>query len=460
MDNSKNNRATKSFTDVIGSARERLRILAQTRPSIDRTAKPRWPLAAVGGFSLLGMVAAFAIAPSDSGNEVSRQTVVETLNSLAPTLIGDDGNGYLREERIERGDTLSSLLLRLGVDDRDAFEFLRGHSDAQAMARQLRPGKAVSARTGDNGELLALYFPLNGRDATLVVERKGAGFHVSEQAMALETRTVFKSGEIRHSLFGATDAADIPDAVATQLAEVFGGDIDFLRDLRRGDHFSVVYEMLHHRGHAVRSGRILAAEFTNNQKTYTAYWHASSDGRGGYYSREGQSLRKAFLRSPLEFSRVTSGFSGARFHPVLQTWRAHKGVDYGAPTGTRVRSVADGVVEFAGKQNGYGNMVLVRHGGAYSTAYGHLSGFGPGIRSGARVGQSDTIGYVGMTGLATGPHLHFEFRVNGQQVNPLAVSLPAALPLEATQLAAFRNAVSALDAQLQLARQVSIAASE
>jgi murein DD-endopeptidase MepM/ murein hydrolase activator NlpD len=460
MTHSKKNRATSTFKNAVGSTRERLRILAQSRPGIDRLATLRWPVAAVGSFSLLGMVAAFAIAPADNTADVARQTVVETLNTLAPTLIGDDGSGYLREERIERGDTLSSLLLRLGVNDREAFDFLRSHADAQTIARQLRPGKSVSARTGDNGELRALYFPLNGRDATLVVERKASRFVASEQAMALETRTVFKSGEIRHSLFGATDAADIPDAIATQLAEVFGGDIDFLRDLRRGDRFSVVYEMIHHRGHAVRSGRILAAEFVNNQKAYSAYWHTTGDGRGGYYSREGQSLRKAFLRSPLEFSRVTSGFSSARFHPVLQTWRAHKGIDYGAPTGTRVRSVADGVVEFAGKQNGFGNLVVVRHGGAYSTAYGHLSGFGPGIRNGARVGQSDTVGYVGMTGLATGPHLHFEFRVNGQQVNPLAVSLPPAIPLEASQLVAFRNAAAALDGQLQLARQITVAASE
>ncbi|MRD73842.1 peptidoglycan DD-metalloendopeptidase family protein [Rhodocyclus tenuis] len=435
-------------------------ILAQSHPAIDRLARLRWPLSIAGACSLLGMVTAFAIAPSDDKQAIDQRTVVETLNNLAPTLIASEGAEFLHEDRILRGDTLSSLLLHLGVDDRTAFDFLTNNSDAHVIARQLRPGKSVSARTGANGELRALYFPLNGKDATLIVERNGEHFSAREEAMALQTQTHFKSGEIRYSLFGATDSAGIPDAIATQLADVFGADIDFLRDLRKGDRFSVVYEMLYYKGQAIRSGRILAAEFVNNQKTYTAFWYAPDNSRGGYYTRDGQNLRKAFLRSPLEFSRVTSGFTTARFHPILQTWRAHKGIDYGAPIGTRVRSVADGTVEFAGQQNGYGNLIVVRHAGAYSSAYGHLSGFGPGIRKGAHVAQSDTLGYVGMTGMATGPHLHYEFRVNGQQVNPLALNLPASLPLEPTQMAAFRRTVPARAEQLGLAKQVTVAASE
>lgn len=443
------------------SRRERLRILAHSHPGIERVSRLRWPLAGIGAFSLLGMMAAFATAPADDTSTVAQQTVIETLDGLTPQLVGVSAdNEYLREERVQRSDTLSTLLIRLGVSDAEAFNFIRNDPRTQQMARQLRPGKTVSVRTGESGDLHALYFPLNGKDALLVVERRNGRLEASEQPMALEARTVFKSGEIRYSLFGATDTAGIPDPIATQLAEVFGGDIDFLRDLRKGDRFSVVYEMLQHRGQFVRSGRILAAEFVNNQKTYTAYWHTTSDGHGGYYNRNGESLRKAFLRSPLEFSRVTSGFTSARFHPVLQTWRAHKGVDYGAPIGTSVRTVANGVVEFAGQQNGYGNLLIIRHAGAYSSAYGHLKGFAAGIRKGAAVQQGETIGYVGQTGMATGPHLHYEFRVNGQQVNPLAVNLPPATPLDPKQLAAFRNALPAQDQLMQLARQVSVAASD
>jgi murein DD-endopeptidase MepM/ murein hydrolase activator NlpD len=349
---------------------------------------------------------------------------------------------------------------RLGIADREAFDFVRQNPEAQSVSRQLRPGKIVTAKTGENSELHTLYFPLNGKDSLLVIERHGNGFAVSEQALKLEAQTVIKSGEIRSSLFGATDAAGIPDAIAMQLAEIFGGDIDFHRDLRKGDRFSLVYEVLNHRGQAIRSGRILSAEFSNNQRTFNAHWFQAEEGKGGYYTEDGKSLRKAFLRSPLEFSRVTSGFTNARFHPVLQTWRAHKGVDYGAPTGTKVRAVADGTVEVATRQGGYGNLIILRHQGTYSTAYGHLSGFGTGIRKGARVNQGDTIGYVGQTGLASGPHLHYEFRVNSQQVNPLAVTLPTAIPLEASQLSRYKNTIAPLRAQLQLAKQIQLASIE
>ncbi|MBV5349858.1 M23 family metallopeptidase, partial [bacterium] len=195
-------------------------------------------------------------------------------------------------------------------------------------------------------------------------------------------------------------------------------------------------------------------------KNYSAYWFQTEDGKGGYYSTDGKNLRKAFLRSPLEFSRVTSGFSNSRFHPVLQISRAHKGVDYGAPVGTKVRSVADGNVEFAGVQGGYGKLIVLKHQGSFSTAYGHLSGFAPNIKKGARVSQGDTIAYVGQTGLASGPHLHYEFRVNSQQVNPLAVTLPTAIPLEASQISRFKAATEPLRANLVLAKQIKTAAIE
>jgi len=268
---------------------------------------------------------------------------------------------------------------------------------------------------------------------------------------------------IRLSLFGAADAAGIPDSVAIQLADIFGGDIDFLRDLRKGDRFSVVYELQTLNGRAVRSGRVLAAEFVNNGKVHRAVWFPGSDAEGkksgGWYAPDGKNLRKAFLRSPIEFSRVSSGF-GMRMHPFLQSWRAHKGVDYAAPTGTRVRSVGDGVVELAGPSGGYGNMVVVRHQGQYSTVYAHLSGFARGIRKGTRVAQGETIGMVGQSGWATGPHLHYEFRVGADARNPLTIALPAALPVPAHELGAFRVYSEPLAARLDLLASTQIALAE
>ncbi|MFA7242139.1 MAG: peptidoglycan DD-metalloendopeptidase family protein [Sulfuricellaceae bacterium] len=424
------------------------RILAQSQLVIDRIARHRHAAVGFATVSVLGMAAAFAVAPTDDSRHVQLQTVVEKLALPAVTISLSEQESYIREERVQRGDTLPSLLSRLGINDQEALSFLRLDTIAQQMARQLRPGKSVTAKTGDGGELLALHFPVSGKDTLIIVERGQHGFIAQEQPVSLETRTIVRSGEVRYSLFGATDAAGIPDGVATQLAEIFGGDIDFHRDLRKGDRFSVVYEMLYQRGQPVRSGKIIAAEFTNDKRTYQAYWYVAEGSRGGYYTADGKSLRKAFLRSPLEFSRVTSGFTTSRFHPVLNTWRAHKGVDYGAPIGTRIRSVADGTIEFAGRQGGYGNLLIVRHQGIYSTAYGHLNGFAPGIRKGTRVAQGDILGYVGQTGLASGPHLHYEFRVRNQQVNPLAVTLPTTQPLDTAQLPRFKASTEPLRAQI------------
>jgi murein DD-endopeptidase MepM/ murein hydrolase activator NlpD len=435
-------------------------ILAHSKSAIERLNRHRWAVTSVGGVALLGMMTAFALVPPGDEDRVTMQTVLEQLTTPSSILIETGNDIFLREERVIRSDTLSTLSSRLGITDLEALNFLRNNSQTQSISRQLRPGKVVTAKTGLQGELHELYFPLNEKDANLVVKRTANGFVANTQILKLEPQTVIKSGEIRNSLFGATDAAGIPDAIATQLAEIFSGDIDFYRDLRKGDRFSLVYETLTHRGQPLRSGRILTAEFTNNQKTYSAYWFQTEDGKGGYYSPDGKNLRKAFLRSPLEFSRVTSGFSLSRFHPVLQISRAHKGVDYGAPVGTKVRAVADGSVEFSGVQGGYGKLLILKHQGSFSTAYGHLSGFAPAIKKGARVSQGETIAYVGQTGLVSGPHLHYEFRVNSQQVNPLAVTLPTAIPLEASQISRFKEATEPLRANLVLAKQMNAAAIE
>ena len=385
------------------------------------------------GISLFSMVAALGTVNDFRPTDISRQQVVERLALPALTAAGDSEQSFLREERVQRGDTVMELLKRLGIDDPAAVGFLKGNTAAQSLFRQLSPGKNLTARTGSQGELQTLIFPLNGgKDQALVVERRGEEFSASEQALPLETQIVMKTAEIRYSLFGASDAAGIPDSIATQLADIFGGDIDFHRDLRKGDRFAVIYESVNYLGRAVRSGRVLAAEFVNDGKTYRAAWFADPAGgenSSGYYTADGKNIRKAFLRSPLEFSRITSGFTSARFHPVLKKWRAHKGIDYGAPTGTRVKATGNGVVEYVGVQGGYGKVVILRHQSRYTTLYGHLSGFAAGLRKGNRVSQGDIIGFVGATGLASGPHLHYEFRVSNVHQNPLAMALPSAPPL-------------------------------
>ncbi len=412
----------------------------------------------VASASAFGMVAAFGTAPSTAEIAPIMRPVVEELAKPAIEPVDSVAAIYVREERIQRGDTVASLLSRLGADGNAALAYLRSEPKADSIFRQMSPGKTITARVAHDGSLDSLIFPLNGgSDQALLIERNATGqYGISEQALQLETHVLMKSAEIHHSLFGATDAAGIPDSVATQLADIFGGDIDFNRDIRKGDRFSVVFESINHLGKLVRTGKILAAEFTNDGHTYRAVWFEDSDGKGGYYTADGKNIRKTFLRSPLEFSRVTSGF-GTRFHPVLKETRAHRGVDFGAPTGTRVRATGDGVVEVAGRQGGYGNLIILRHQGQYQTVYGHLSRFAAGTRKGARVAQGDVIGYVGATGIATGPHLHYEFRVGGVHRNPLAMVLPAAPPLAADQMARFHDNTQGILARLDEIRSTNLA---
>ena len=401
-----------------------------------------------------GVVAAFGIAPDTIVETVPVNTVVEELTLPQLTPAADAIPAFTREERIQRGDTVASLLARLEVDDPAALKFLRDSKQAKALY-QLIPGKTVRVTTRADGKLVSLRY-LNGGNL-LAVDRNDNGFAVEEEPARLEQRVLMKSAEIRNSLYGATDAAGLPDAVATQIADIFSTDIDFHRDLRKGDRFSVVYEVLYHRGEAVKTGHVLAAEFINQGKAYQAVYFNYAENQGAYYTPDGRNLRKQFLRSPLEFSRITSGFTQARFHPLLQTWRAHKGIDYGAPSGTRVKATGDGEVEFVGRQGGYGNVVVLRHQSKYTTWYGHLSGFANGMRKGKRVAQGEVIGYVGATGLATGPHLHYEFRIGGVNQNPLRVAMPEAPPITLEQKPKFVKNTKLYAQRLDLLRGINLA---
>ena len=420
-----------------------------------RLLSPKFRLARISALVLLplfGAIAAFGTAPESSlllsRTAVPEPLVIETSEAVVPA-----PESFIREERFQRGDTLSSLFSRLGVSAEETQKVIRTQS---RFLNSLRAGTTVHAEVGGEGSLVSLtYAP--GKDTLAMIDRSAGGFKASESRLTLTPHTVLKSGTIRSSLFAAADNAGVADGIAIQMAEVFGGDIDFHRDLRKGDRFSVIYEVLYHEGRAVRAGRLLGAEFVNAGKSYRAVWYAGAEGgKGGYYTPDGKNLRKAFLRSPLEFSRVTSGF-GLRMHPIMQQWRAHTGVDYAAPTGTRIRAVGDGVVEFSGRQGGYGNMVILRHAGQSTTAYAHMMRIAPNLRKGARIAQGDTVGFVGQTGWATGPHLHFEFRIAGEARNPLAVAMPPALPVAAGELPAFRLHTAPVAAQLNLIANSNLA---
>lgn len=440
-------------------SKQKTSILTHSERMHARKIRLRW-LIALSSLPLFGMVTAFGIAPQTDTTQIPIKTIVENLpipTSLAQSRPQETATNYWRDERIERGDTAASILQRLGVNDDQIALFLKS-PDATRNLIQIRPGRRIQAQVTDTGNLIWLRHI--GSDGTMLQIDAAAGtFKATQQTAQLETQTVMKSGEIRNSLFGATDAAGIPDSIATQIAEIFSTDIDFHQDLRQGDRFNVVYEVLYHNGEPVMTGRVLAAEFTNAGHTYRAIFSKVANSNGEYYTPDGKPLKKAFLRSPLAFSRISSGFE-MRFHPILKQWRQHKGIDYAAAIGTKVMAIADATVEFVGQQTGYGNFIVLKHNGNYSTAYGHLSAFAKGLHKGEKVSQGQVIGYVGMTGWATGPHLHYEFRIAGVATNPLTAKIPTAFPIATQLLPKFEQSARPLIAQLNLLDGTNLVAME
>ena len=417
---------------------------------------------------LLGTgVTAFGVVPlaPDAADLPVRQVleVVQTLPMQSQLdALADHRFKLFRTDSIRSNDTFDTLLKRLNVNDSAAAAFMRKDANAR-LALVGRAGKTVHVEADDEQALSKFTTRwATDNDAVfkrLIVERTGNSFTSRIESAPYIANARLASGSIQSSLFAATDEARIPDAVATQMAEMFSSEIDFRRTLRKGDRFNVVYEALEADGEPLRTGRVLSAEFVNSGKTHQAMWFQPSGQdtlgfthKGGYYTLDGKSLRRGYLSSPLEFSRVTSGFS-MRFHPISQKWRAHLGTDFAAPTGTPARTVGDGVVSFAGVQGGYGNVVIITHRSGHETVYAHLSKIN--VRVGEKVSQSQTIGLVGSTGWSTGPHLHFEFRVDGVHQDPMTIARQSdTVPVPMAALPLFKQLAAVVSSQLQAAATI------
>lgn len=364
---------------------------------------------------LFGGATAFGITPGLSTGNHSITPVIEDITRNE--LLGVSTPGlYTQQDSVHNGDTLASLLYRMGVDDQEAVSFIRSDNTASAIFRSMAPGKPIRIQKNPNGTLVSLRFPLNDQQI-LKVSRVADHFEATLVAASESKELLQATGTIYSSLFAAADNAGLPDSVTRQLTHLFSTDIDFHNDLRRGDTFSVIYEASTDEFDQIKPGRIMAAEFVNKGQTFRRVYYATTDG-GDYFTPEGVGIKASFLRSPIPFSRVTSGFTTERFHPILKMWRAHKGIDLAAPMGTPIEAVANAMVVFAGWKNGYGNVIELRHSNGVDTVYGHLSGFARGLRVGEKIHQGELIGYVGMTGWATGPHLHYEFKINNVQRDP------------------------------------------
>ncbi len=376
------------------------------------------------------IIAAFGTVSSEQPRYVKTETITEEVTlPLAVHNVNRDEE-FWQIDQVHRDDTLASLFRRMTIRDEDAMKFLMLAPDARAMNNQLIPGHSLEIKTNLDGKLLHLEYEID-HETILVAGLTPSGYQLATQKLILQNNQVLKSAVIVDSLFGATDDAGIPDQIALQIADIFSSDIDFHDDLRPGDRFSVVYEAFYNAGEMMKIGNVLAVEFVNKGKKYQAVHFGNAEGKFAYYTPEGKSLHKSFLRSPLEFTRISSSFNTGRYHPILQRIKAHKGVDMAAPTGTRVKASGDGIVEFVGRKGGYGNVIVLKHANGINTLYGHLSRFAAGLRRGLHVSQSDIIGYVGMTGLATGPHLHYEFLVDKVHHNPMTVALPLSVPIDA-----------------------------
>lgn len=350
-----------------------------------------------------------------------------------------------KEFTVQNGDNLSVIFKRAGLNDRAIYELFSDAKDAKDL-RNIRPGQKMAFLV-EEGQLQGLNYTIDTLNS-LSFSRTPKGFVAKETQLRPDIKFAFRQANIDSSLYMAGKRAGMPSNLTMELANIFGWDIDFALDIQKGDSFKVMYEEHYLNGKKIGNGKIMAAEFTNGSKTFKAVRYTDKDGNSNYYTPDGRGMHKAFLRTPIEFARISSHFNLARKHPVLHIIRAHKGTDYAAARGTPIRATGNGKIAFAGRKGAFGNCVVIQHGQGIETLYGHMNGFAKGIRAGARVSQGDVIGYVGSTGLASGPHLHYEFHVNGQVRNPVTVPLPKAIGIEKTEIARFNETTRPLVAKL------------
>ncbi len=357
--------------------------------------------------------------------------------------------------KVKKGDTLSAIFKRHNLSSNSLYKIINSGKAAKQLTR-IKPGQSFSIVLDEDNDITQLEFRINKVD-TLLISRNDKGYTPEIRSKEIETRQQFTAGIINNSLFYDGQKAGLNSALIMKLAHIFGWDVDFALDIRKGDSFAVLYEEQYVNGKKINSGDILSAEFINQGKVFRAIRYTDASGHTDFYSEKGLSMRKAFLRTPVAFSRISSRFSTGRKHPVLNKIRAHKGVDYAAARGTPIKAVGDGKVIFKGRKGGYGRVIILQHGSKYTTLYAHMNAYNKKLRNGSRIKQGQVIGYVGSSGLATGPHLHYEFRINGVHRNPLTVKLPSAAPISKKYRADFKVTAETLISQLKLRKQETIA---
>ncbi|MBT8120663.1 MAG: peptidoglycan DD-metalloendopeptidase family protein [Gammaproteobacteria bacterium] len=457
--------------------------LNKQQPKARGPIRLRWALLAIAGAGIGAVIASTNTetkndelaadtlptfkAVTKSSEQLARESFSLSLPELqAQQEILDDANNLSpkqwREYKVKSGDNLARLFKRASIKPQQLDELMKSGDEAKKLTK-IFPKDIIRILTDDEGTLQALRYDIDHK-SYLMVERENGTLVAKTFNHEIETRNAHASGVIESSLYLAAQEAGISQNIIMELANVFGWDIDFALDIRKGDSFTVLYEELYRNGEKISDGDILAAEFINDGNAYRAVRYTNPQTNvSEYYTPDGKSMRKAFLRTPVNFSRISSRFTVSRYHPVLHKVRSHKGVDYAAKSGTPIYAAGDGKVIFKGKKGGYGKVMIVQHGSKYTTLYAHLKTYNRKLRVGSKVKQGQTIAYVGQTGLATGPHLHYEFRVNGVHRNPLTVKLPASKPVPKRYMADFELSTTPKFAQLDLlarTQQVALAETE
>ncbi|WP_303908016.1 OapA family protein [Thiohalomonas denitrificans] len=423
-------------------------------PGPDAEANRHEPIAESRGD---GQAFSRALTESLALPELATAAVAETTETESPRLARPELTADWEKVTVKSGDSLAAIFSRLDLSPGVLHQVVNTGADTQSLTK-IHPGQVLRFDIRD-GELHGLQHRLSPTQAMLVV-RTDEGFDVSHEMKTVETRLTHSAGVIDSSLYAAGKGAGLSDRLIMEMVGIFSWDVDFALDIRSGDSFLVLYEERFLDGEKLGEGNILAAEFVSRGNVFRAVRFADANGRSNYYAPDGRSMRKAFLRSPVDFRRISSRFSGERHHPVLGKKRPHRGVDYAAATGTPIKASGDGKIIHHGWKGGYGRTIIIQHGGSISTLYGHMSRYGGGLRNGSRVKQGQTIGYVGASGLATGPHLHYEFRLNGAHRNPLTVKLPKAEPIADQYRAEFQAKASTILAQLDVLKRTQIASVE